>query len=286
MNSPRRVAEGQSAFSQCCVLSCSGETMNFERFAGMASVTGILLIFAIVMWTGLWGPLWQNIGGAEILNLFVAVIGWVVTVAVGWRAFALAQRQIALAQNQIVLARDQMAIQQSQIREAQAELAQANFLKANSEVDQLGYDIDMLKTASGYLANLIARFPLGRLDGWTAALLHARRIGVDALSESAASAPFGYGLRVMTVVNRLQRIGDVLFEEMTMKSVPLEGAAMLWDPHIREAIEGISSLSAQIREEMPKRERMLRMLADRRDILSDQATQLAARAGKLSPTIE
>ncbi|MET4071536.1 hypothetical protein ABID58_006350 [Bradyrhizobium sp. S3.2.6] len=257
--------------------------MNFERFAGMASAAAIVLSFAITMWTGLWGPLWQKIGGAEILNLFVAIIGWVVTVGIGWRAFVLSQRQIALAQNQIALARDQMTIQQIQIREAQAELAQANFLRANAEVDQLGYDIDTLKTASGYLGRLVAQFPQGRLDGWTKALLHARRIGVDALSQSAASAPFGYGPRLMTVVNRLQRIGDVLFEETTMKSVPIEGAAMLWDPHIKEAIEGIGNLSSQIREEVPKREKMLLMLADRRDILADQANELAARAGKLSP---
>ena len=67
-----------------------------------------------------------------------------------------------------------------------------------------------------------------------------------------------------------------------MKSVPIEGAAMLWDPHIKEAIEGIGNLSAQIREEVPKREKTLLMLADRRDILADQATELAARAGSLS----
>jgi hypothetical protein len=191
--------------------------MNFERFAGMASVAGFVLIFAITMWTGLWGPLWQNIGGAEILNLFVAIIGWVVTVGIGWRAFVLSQRQIALG-------REQIAIQQGQIRDTQADVAQASFLRLNAEVDELGHDIDKLMTASGYLDKLIERFPnQGRVDGWAKALLEARRVGVDSLSQSAAGAPFGYGARVMTVINRLQRMGDVMFNEITTKSIPMEG---------------------------------------------------------------
>jgi len=39
--------------------------MNFERYCGMASAAAIVLIFAITMWTGLWGPLWQEITPAE-----------------------------------------------------------------------------------------------------------------------------------------------------------------------------------------------------------------------------
>jgi hypothetical protein len=56
-------------------------------------------------------------------------------------------------------------------------------------------------------------------------LLEARRVGVDALSQSAAGASFGYGARVMTVINRLQRMGDVMSDEVTTKSIPMEGAA-------------------------------------------------------------
>ena len=251
--------------------------MNFERYSGMASAAAIVLIFAITIWTGLWGPLWQDITLAEARNLIVAIVGWVVTIGIGWRAFALSQRQIALG-------REQIAIQQSQIRETQADLAQATFLRINAEVSQLGYDIEELMTASGYLEKLIERFPgQGRLDGWTKALLEARRVGIDALSQSAASAPFGYGVRVITVINRLQRMGDVMFDEITMKSIPMEGATMYWDPHVKEAIEGIVLLSTQIREEVPKRQAQLKLRADQRDIFADHATALAARSGKLSP---
>jgi hypothetical protein len=191
----------------------------------------------------------------------------------GWRAFVLSPGQIALA-------REQIAIQQSQIRETQADLAQASFLRINAEVDQLGNDIDQLMTTSGYLEKLIERFPRqGILDGWAKALLEARRVGIDALSQSAAGAPFGYGARVMTVINRLQRMGDVMFDEITTKSMPMEAAAYYWDPHVREAIDGIRLLSSQIREEVPKRQFQLQSRADERDIFADQATALAVRAG-------
>ena len=251
--------------------------MNFERYCGMASAAAIVLIFAITMWTGLWGPLWQEITPAEARNLILAIGGWVVTIGIGWRAFVLSQRQIALV-------REQIAIQQSQIRETQADLAQASFLRINAEVDQLGNDIDQLMTASGYLERLIERFPRqGNLDGWAKALLEARRVGVDALSQSAASAPFGYGVRVMTVINRLQRMGDVMFDEITTKSIPMEGAANYWDPHVKDAIDGIRLLSSQIKEEVPKRQVQLQLRADQRDIFADHATALAVRAGKLSP---
>jgi hypothetical protein len=243
----------------------------------MASAATIMLIFAIMMWTGLWGPLWQEITPAEARNLVVAIVGWVVTIGIGWRAFVLSQGQIALA-------REQIAIQQRQIRETQADLAQASFLRINAEVDQLGNDIDQLMTASGYLETLIERFPRqGSLGGWAKALLEARRVGIDALSQSAAGAPFGYGARVMTVINRLQRMGDVMFDEITTKSIPMEGAANYWDPHVREAIDGIGMLSSQIRDEVPKRHAQLRSRADQRDIFANHATALAARAGKLSP---
>jgi hypothetical protein len=61
----------------------------------------------------------------------------------------------------------------------------------------------------------------------------------------------------MTLINRLQRIGGVMFDEITTKSIPMEGAANYWDPHVREAIDGIRLLSSQIRDEMPKRQGQL-----------------------------
>src|SRR5690348_2174301 len=122
--------------------------MNWERYSGMASAAAIMLTFAITMCTGLWGPLWLGVTAPEARNLIVAVLGWVVTVGIGWRAFVLAQRQIALAQEQI-------GIQQSQIRQTQAELAQARFLRVKGEVDQLANDIDKLKTAASYLEKLV-----------------------------------------------------------------------------------------------------------------------------------
>ena len=75
-------------------------------------------------------------------------------------------------------------------------------------------------TASSHLEKLIERFPRqGSLGGWAKALLDARRVA------ERRQRPFGYGARVMTVINRMQRMGDVMFDEITTKSIPMEGAA-------------------------------------------------------------
>ena len=87
----------------------------------------------------------------------------------------------------------------------------------------------------------------------------------------------------MTVINRLQRMGDVMFDEITTKSISMEGAADYWDPHVREVIDGIRLLSSQIREEVPKPQAQLQLRADQRDIFADHATAHVVRAGKLSP---
>ena len=63
----------------------------------------------------------------------------------------------------------------------------------------------------------------------------------------------------------------------------MEGAANYWDPHVKDAIDGIRLLSSQIKEEVPKRQVQLQLRADQRDIFADHATALAVRAGKLSP---
>ena len=51
----------------------------------------------------------------------------------------------------------------------------------------------------------------------------------------------------------------------------MEGAANYWDPHVKDAIDGIRLLSSQIKEEVPKRQVQLQLRADQRDIFADHA---------------
>jgi hypothetical protein len=56
--------------------------MNFDRYAGMASAVGIVLILMIVTWLDLWGPInvgvikeWQTLVGAGV-TLLAAVVAY------------------------------------------------------------------------------------------------------------------------------------------------------------------------------------------------------------------
>src|SRR5262245_52043129 len=80
--------------------------MNFERYAGIASVVGILFILTMITWLGLWGPIdveaikgWQTLIAAGIA-LIAAAIAWKAAMAklrFDERALAIAERRKRLA---------------------------------------------------------------------------------------------------------------------------------------------------------------------------------------------
>lgn len=60
--------------------------MYFDRYAGMASAVGIMLIFTIIIWIDAWGPLnidtvarWQTLIGSLIAGLGIFAASWNVT---------------------------------------------------------------------------------------------------------------------------------------------------------------------------------------------------------------
>jgi hypothetical protein len=63
--------------------------MNFDRFAGMASAVGIVLILMIVTWLGLWGPV-----SIDSIKEWQTLIGFGGTLAVGAIAWVNVSRQI------------------------------------------------------------------------------------------------------------------------------------------------------------------------------------------------
>jgi hypothetical protein len=187
--------------------------MNFDRYCGMASAAAILLILTFNMWLGLSGPIWNaawKMQPSDALGVVVAVVGWIVTIAIGVRAFILAQRQISLGQEQIALQQHQIEMQQEQIAETREELRKSNYARLVREFEKSAWDIDRLMTAKGYLGTFTGLFPEGKLDGWSLALVHARNDASDSLSQSAVAAPLRYGERISTLMNRIQRLGDRL----------------------------------------------------------------------------
>ena len=235
-------------------------TMNFDRIAGFASAACILLILTLTGWLGLWGP-----AKGETLSVIVAVIGWTVTIAIGVVAFTLSARQIKLGREQLDLQQRQIEMQQQQIGETRQEMRKSNFARLKKEFQSFGADLDRLKLVPGYLRTFTDRFPTGAIDGWSAALIRARQNAEDFISYSATSAPFGYGERVSTVMNRIQQLGEQLIQGTTAAGGVGIGTQTRFDPHIKSAIEGIRRLEVEIEQRIPQLDQELLALADERD---------------------
>jgi hypothetical protein len=223
----------------------------------MASAAAILLVIALSVWLGTWGPLWKTIGASDLLTLIVAIVGWVVTITLGLRAFCLAQNQIGLAQRQIEQ-------QQQQINENREETRKSNYARLDREFYQFARNLDRLMTAQGYLGTFSARFPQGQLDGWARSLVFARNDAADFISHSAVTAPFGHGERVSTVMTRIQRIGDALTAN-SRGYMPDQNILQYYDPIVKSAIEGIRTLEQQIADDIPLRQQQLIDIKNERD---------------------
>jgi hypothetical protein len=249
--------------------------MSFDRYCGMASAAAILVVLTLNAWLGLWGPIWNaawKVQPSDALGVIVAVIGWIVTISLGALAYFVAQRQIKLGRDQVDLQQRQIAMQQQQIAEAREEQRKSNFARLDREFQLFAKDIDRLKLAKGYLGTFSARFPdAGRLDGWSVALFFVRKDAAEFLSQSAIAAPFGYGERISTVMNRIQRLGDRLVEG-SPDSMPTQGVLNYFEPRITVAMEGIRTIESQISAEIPAWEAQLIALADERDSYASLAT--------------
>jgi hypothetical protein len=235
--------------------------MTFDRFCGMASAAMILLVLTLNSWLGLWGPVWQaawEMKASDALGLIVAIVGWLITIAVGAIAYLAALKQIRLANTQI-------EIQQDQINKSRAELRKSAYARLERKFLQLGGDNDRLLTAQGYLRKFTDQFPAeGNLDGWSRQLFFSRRDATDFISTSAVSAPFGYGERIATVMARVQRLGDMI-ASTSPGYMPQAGVLSHYEAMVKEAILGIRSIASEIAAEIPARRAELLALANERD---------------------
>lgn len=228
--------------------------MKVDHLAGTVAAVGILLTFAFVAWTGLWGPVWQaawEMKPSDALGVIVGVAGWIVTFGMGAWAYYGVRLQLAATQTQIANDREKTRI---------------NTLKAMSaDVENLAADIDRLLMARGFLNKFEERFPpSSNLDGYTLRLIHTRNDALDFISQSAATAPFGYGEIVSTVMRRIQMLGDRI-DQKTDGFMPQQGISNYYEPLVREAIIGIRSIVSQIDGQIPKRQDQLVRLMDARD---------------------
>jgi hypothetical protein len=79
-------------------------TMNFDRYVGMASAVGIVLIWAIVAWIGIAGPIWRAYWTAspeQWLGFAGAIAGALATIAAGAAALFAAYKTLKPVKDQL-----------------------------------------------------------------------------------------------------------------------------------------------------------------------------------------
>jgi hypothetical protein len=228
--------------------------VNFDRYCGMASAVGIVLILMLVNWLGVWGPIWHSdwkSQPSDWLGLGGALFGSFCTIAAGGWAYYGVWQQIKITQGEIAA--------------AQKEARSNHFKSLDDDVRKLGEDIDRLILARGFLAKFAEPFPAsGNLDGFAMRLFHSRNDALDFISQSAVTAPFGFGEIVSTVMSRVQRLGDRV-DEKSKGYAPEQGIKDYYEPLVREAIIGIRSIISQIDDQIPIRRSELVRLMDERD---------------------
>jgi hypothetical protein len=224
--------------------------MNFDRYAGMASAVGIVLILTLNGWLGFWGPIWHadwKTQPSDWLGLGGALFGSICTISAGWLAYSAVQTQIRMARIDARATRH-------------AVLTQA--------VIDLGRDIDKLCLAAGFLSAFTEQFPPtdeGSSDGgFTDRLREVRWKALDYISASASGAPYGYGERISTLMARIQRIGDRM-DDQVARGIQPPSVVAYYDPIIKNAIAGLRELAADIQRKIPAYREDLIRIADERD---------------------
>jgi hypothetical protein len=192
-----------------------------------------------------------NLGDVECLfasheTLAAGLLGAAGTIFAGWLAYSAAQQATARA------------------------LAEARAAKRAALAEQiavLSSGIDRLKLAKGYLETFTADFPPTHPDasrgGFVSKLRQCHAHARDFLSSTAIRAPFGYGSQILTVMTRIEKLGDRI--EQSIDRNPGLSPDSVWGDIVFEAIAGLRSLAAQITSDIPVHERSLVRLADQRD---------------------
>jgi len=137
------------------------------------------------------------------------------------------------------------------------------------QVAALSEDIDRLKLAKAYLETFASNFPSATpgSSGFAQSLRQCHAKALDFVSSSAIRAPFGYGTQISTVMTRIETLGERI-EELLLRN-PVINVEVTWEAEVREMIEGIRSIAAQIGADIPVHEKRLVRLADERSATAE-----------------
>lgn len=193
----------------------------------LALVLGVFLATALPLIV-----LTKDIAPADWLGFSGGIIGAACTIFAGWLAYSAVQ---------------------TQIRDARQEAHTRQIAELTVEVGEAEIDLDRLRLTESYLRTFLSNFQPNLASkneaGTTKSYLLVRQRALDFVSSSAARAPHGYGERVLTVMNRIEAIGNRITETAgNVVSPPIEPT---FDGILFEALTGIEAIADQIAEDIP-----------------------------------
>jgi hypothetical protein len=157
-------------------------TMNFDRYVGMASAVGIVLIWAIVAWIGVAGPIWRAYWTAspeQWLGFAGAIAGALATIVAGGAALFAAYKTLRPVKdqlNQLVKQNDHMLYDRLRKRsvDLNAETILINQIVSGCEI--VDRTLVTLLASSGPIPNGLSEFQTGvdRLEQFVARLQERR----------------------------------------------------------------------------------------------------------------
>jgi hypothetical protein len=157
-------------------------TMNFDRYVGMASAVGIVLIWAIVAWIGVAGPIWRAYWTAspeQWLGFAGAIAGALATIVAGGAALFAAYKTLRPVKdqlNQLVKQNDHMLYDRLRKRsvDLNAETILINQIVSGCEI--VDRTLVTLLASNGPIPNGLSDFQTGvdRLEQFVARLQERR----------------------------------------------------------------------------------------------------------------
>ncbi|WP_441280523.1 hypothetical protein [Tardiphaga sp. 862_B3_N1_1] len=142
---------------------------------------------------------------------------------------------------------------QDQLRKMNEDSRVAARLRLEIDIAQLSSDIDSLSLAAGYMTKIEEQFPEDGIDNdefnyeWQLVGMYKKALVY--LSQSAASAPYGFGRSITTVVWRLEKLAENILSPPGAPSL-LRTSSDVSD-EIKSCIHGLRMLIGQIEAKLP-----------------------------------
>jgi hypothetical protein len=170
---------------------------------------------------------------ADWLGFSGGIIGSACTIGAGWLAYSAVQEQIEIAK-----------------REAKAR----RIAELTEQVGREEVDLDRMALTRNYLRAFAGNFDINMLSNMSSGMTRQYR-GVrwradDFVSSTAAQAPYGYGERVLTVMNRIAVIGNRI-QELSGGNEINTAIEAFYDDILLDAVKGIDAIADQIEADIP-----------------------------------